>query len=125
MDRFSGSVFPVAKVDEWREFMSTIEDGERAQAHREFLRGLGIEREHVFLQQTPDGYVMVLIHEGVDQSEIAGKFGSFIQNPQTDHQRYIATYVIPEVHGVDMSAGPPPEMKKVATIDAGVTAGAH
>ena len=65
------------------------------------------------------GDVMVLVHEGVGQDEIAGKMGDFIQNPQSDHERFIATHVIPEVHGVDPTAGPPPETEKVATIDAG------
>lgn len=60
---------------------------------------------------------MVLVHEGVGQDEIAGKMGAFIQSPQSEHERYIATPVIPEVHGVDPTAGPPPEMQTVATIE--------
>ena len=39
------------------------------------------------------------------------------ERAQSEHERYIATYVIPDLHGVDPSAGPPPVMAKVATID--------
>ena len=42
-----------------------------------------------------------------------------IQNPQSEHERHIATHVIPELHGVDPTAGPPPETTKVATVEAG------
>jgi hypothetical protein len=117
MERFAVSVFPVAKVPEWRAFCESAERGERAEAHRAFLRRLGITREHIFLQASPAGALMVLVHEGVGQDEIAGKFGDFMQNPQSDHERYIVTQVIPEMHGVDLSATPPPETEKVATID--------
>ena len=39
------------------------------------------------------------------------------QNPRSEHERYIGTQVIPDLHGVDPSAGPPPMMQKVATIE--------
>ena len=121
MDRFAVSVFPVAKPEEWRAFCESAADGERAEAHRAFLGRLGITREHIFHQSTPAGDLIVLVHEGVGQDEIAGKFGDFLQNPQSEHERYIATHVIPELHGVDPGAGPPPEARAVASIDAGLT----
>ena len=40
-----------------------------------------------------------------------------VQNPQSEHERYIATHVIPDIHGADLSAGPPPTVEKVATIE--------
>lgn len=119
MDRFAVSVFPIAKLDEWRAFCESADRGERAGAHRALLSRLGITREHIFHQATPAGDVLVLVHEGVGQDEIAGKFADFIQSPQSEHERYLATHVIPELHGVDPTAGPPPEMEKVATIEPG------
>jgi len=119
MDRFAVSVFPIAKPAEWRAFCESADRGERSEAHREFLRRLGISREHIFQQSSPAGDVMVLIHEGVGQDEVASKLGDMIQNPQSEHERYIATYVIPELHGVDPTAGPPPETQSVASIEAG------
>ena len=41
----------------------------------------------------------------------------FMQNPQSEHERYIATYVIPDIHGADPSAGPPPMVQEDATIE--------
>ena len=60
---------------------------------------------------------MVLVWEGVDQGHVAELLSDMVQNPQSDHERYLATYVIPEIHGVDPTAGPPPEVQKVATIE--------
>jgi hypothetical protein len=60
---------------------------------------------------------MVLIWEGVDQDRVAALLADLLQNPQSGHERYIATHVIPDRHGVDPAAGPPPMMQKVATIE--------
>jgi hypothetical protein len=49
---------------------------------------------------------------------VAELLAGLVQNPQSEHERYIATHVIPDLHGVDPSAGPPPAMQKVATIEA-------
>jgi len=38
-------------------------------------------------------------------------------DPQSEHERYLATYVVPVLHGVDVSAGPPPSVRRVATIE--------
>jgi hypothetical protein len=117
METFAVSVFPVAKPDEWRAFIDSISSGERADAHRHMLRRLGVNREHIRYQASPAGDVMVLIWEGVDQDRVAPLLGGVLQNPQSEHERYIATHVIPDLHGVDPSAGPPPLVQKVATIE--------
>lgn len=117
MEAFAVSVFPIAKPDEWQTFIESIDTGDRAEAHRTFLRRLGIKREHVRRQTSPAGDLMVLIWEGIDQDRVDPMLGELVQNPQSDHERYIATYVIPEVHGVDPSAGPPPMVEKVTTIE--------
>jgi hypothetical protein len=117
METFAVAVFPVAKPDEWRAWADSIASGERADAHRQMMRRLGIRREHIRYQASPAGDVMVLVWEGVEQDRVAGLLGDLVQNPQSEHERYIATYVIPDLHGVDPSAGPPPAMTRVATID--------
>jgi hypothetical protein len=116
-DVFAVQVFPIAKPAEWREFLQSAESGERAEAHRSALRRLGVKREHVHHQSTPAGDIMVLVWEGVRQEDIEGLMGDMIQNPQSEHEKYLATHVIPNLHGVDPTAGPPPPVKKVATID--------
>ena len=60
---------------------------------------------------------MVLIWEGVAQDDIERLMGDMLQNPQSEHETYLATHVIPKLHGVDPSADPPPPVKKVATIE--------
>jgi len=118
MESFAVFVFPIAKPQEWREFVDSAGSGERAEAHRGFLRRLGVKREHIHHQSSPAGDLMVLVWEGVDQDAATAAMGEALQNPQSEHERYIATYVIPELHGVDPTAGPPPEMKKVHKIEA-------
>jgi Peptidase family M23 len=49
----------------------------------------------------------VLVWERVDQDEVAEKMGDMIHNPQSEHERYVAAHVIPELGGVDPPAGPP------------------
>jgi hypothetical protein len=60
---------------------------------------------------------MVLIWEGVDQDRVPELMADLMQNPQSEHERYIATYVIPDIHDADPSAGPPPMVQKDATIE--------
>jgi hypothetical protein len=117
MESFAVFVFPIAKPAEWREFVESAASGERAEGHRNFLRRLGVKREHIRRQSSPAGDVMVLVWEGVDQDAALAAMGDALQNPQSEHERHIATHVIPELHGVDVSAGPPPEIEKVATIE--------
>ena len=117
METFAVQIFPVAKPDDWRAFIESIDSGERGEAHRQTLRRLGVRREHIFHQATPAGDVMVLVWEGVEQGRVAELLGGLVQNPQSDHERYLATHVIPELHGVDPGAGPPPTVQKVATIE--------
>ena len=118
METFAVSVFPVAKPDEWRAFIDSIASGDRADAHRQMLRRLGINREDIRYQASPAGNVMVLVWEGVEQDRAPELLADLVQNPQSEHERYIATHVIPDLHGVDPSAGPPPVMQEVATIEA-------
>ncbi len=117
METFAVAIFPIAKPGEWRAWIESVDSGERVDAHRQFLRRLGIKREHIRHQATPDGDVMVLVWEGVDQDRVGAILADFTENPQSEHERYIATHVIPEIHGVNPSAGPPPIVQKDATIE--------
>jgi hypothetical protein len=117
METFAVQVFPIAKPDEWRAFLTSIDTGERADAHRQMLRRLGVKREHVHHQATPAGDVMILVWEGMEQDRVTELLGDMVQNPQSDHERYLATHVIPDIHGVDPTAGPPPAVQKIATIE--------
>jgi len=116
-DTFAVQVFPIAKPREWREFCESIETGERSGAHREMLERLGVTREHIFHQKAPAADVMVLVWEGVDQEQAAQGMGELIQKPQSEHERYLVSHVVRELHGIDPTAGPPPKIEKIATVE--------
>jgi hypothetical protein len=96
METFAVTVFPVAKPDEWRAWVDSIASGDRADAHRQMMRRLGIKREHIRHQASPGGDVMVLVWEGVEQDRAPELLADLVQNPQSEHERYIATHVIPD-----------------------------
>jgi hypothetical protein len=116
-EAFAVQVFPIAKPREWREFCDSIDSGERAGAHREMLNRLGVDREHIFQQKTPDAEVMVLVWEGVDQKQAAEGMSELIQKPQSEHERYLVTHVVRELHGIDPTTAPPPKIEKIATVE--------
>ena len=116
-DTFAVQVFPIAKLREWREFCESIETGERSGAHREMLERLGVTREHIFHQKAPTADVMVLVWEGVDQEQAAEGMGELIQKPQSEHERYLVSHVVRELHGIDPTAAPPPQIEKIATVE--------
>ena len=72
METFAVTVFPVAKPGEWRVWVDSIASGDRADAHRQMMRRLGIKREHIRHQASPAGDVMVLVWEGVEQAARPG-----------------------------------------------------
>jgi len=116
-DTFAVQVFPIAKPREWREFCESIETGERSGAHREMLERLGVTREHIFHQKAPAADVMVLVWEGVDQEQTTEGMGELIQKPQSEHERYLVSHVVRELHGIDPTAAPPPQIEKIATVE--------
>src|SRR5579884_3360202 len=117
MDSFAIATLPVERPDEWRSFCKSVSGGERAEAHRQFLSRLGVDREHIFHQSGDAGDMVVLVWEGVDQKKAAGSFEDLLRNPRSEHERFLVSYVIPSLHGLDSTAGPPPAIEKVATID--------
>jgi hypothetical protein len=116
MDKFAVAVMPIADVGAWQEFTKEISTGSRAQAHRATLQRLGVTAEHAFHQQTPMGDLMVLVWEGVDPTELGQGFAKMLLEPASDHEHYMAEYVIPKLHGIDTTQPPPPPAQRVTTI---------
>ncbi len=116
MTKMAVAVMPIADVGAWQAFADEISTGARSDAHREFLRRGGVSTESAFLQQTPMGDLMVLVWDGVDPDQMAEVFGSMLQNPTSDHERYLRDYVIPKVHGIDTTQPPPPPARRVTQI---------
>ncbi len=110
-------VLPITDVAGWRQFAEEISTGERSNAHAEMLRRFGVTRESALRQPTPAGEVMILVWEGVEQEEAAAALSEMVQNPQSEHERYIVSHVIPNFHGVDPTAGPLPPAEKVSVVE--------
>ncbi len=117
MDSFAVAAIPVAKIDEWLTFCREAAEGDRADAHRQFLRRGGVTREHIFLQRTPAGDLMLLVWEGVDPQQQVDHMASFLADPQSDHERYLRDRVLPEFHGMDPAQPLPPATERIATIE--------
>jgi hypothetical protein len=116
MPQMAVAVLPIADMAAWQAFADEISTGARSDAHRAFLRRGGVRRETLFHQQTPMGDLMVLLWDGVDPDQLAAHFASMLQNPASDHERYLRDHVIPNVHGIDTKQPPPPPARQVADI---------
>jgi hypothetical protein len=116
MAQMAVAVMPIQDMGAWEEFAEEISTGARSDGHRAFLRRGGVRAETAFHQQTPMGDVMVLVWEGVDPEQMAAHFGSMLENPTSEHEQYLRDYMVPKVHGLDLSQPPPPPARKVIEI---------
>jgi hypothetical protein len=89
----------------------------RREAHVQFLRRHGAKREHIHHYSSPDGDFAVVVWEGVEQDRIGELVGGALRNPQSDHERYMGEYVVPELHGIDLTAPPSGALARVAVIE--------
>ena len=81
VEEFAVTVFPIADLDGWLQFTESIDKGKRAEAHRSFLRRLGVKREHAHHVPSPMGDLAVLVWEGVDQDKIPELMGLDARRP--------------------------------------------
>ena len=116
MTQIAVAVMPITDAEAWQAFADEITTGDRSEAHRAFLRRGGVSKETLFHQQTPMGDLMVLVWDGVDPEQLGAHFASMLQDPTTDHERYLRDVVIPKVHGMDTSQPPPPPARKVIEV---------
>ena len=106
-------VLPVVpgKEDLDRETMQRFAAGDGRDAFAASRRALGIRREAVWHQETPDGTVAIVLIEADDiERALSGTATS--QEPFDQQFREYAR----EVHGVDLATNPPPRIEPI--IDA-------
>jgi hypothetical protein len=86
----------------FREMAAAITDGERAEAHRAAYAELGVTKEQVWLQETPEGSVAVVYLEGSDLEGLAAREAA----SEDPHVQWFLEQVT-AVHGLDPQAPPP------------------
>lgn len=87
----------------FRETAAAITTGERAEAHEEAYAELGVTKEQVWLQETPEGSMAVVYLEGTDLDQLAERELAS-ENP---HVEWFLDR-LSEIHGYDPEAPPPP-----------------
>jgi hypothetical protein len=98
---FAAPLVP-GKTDAWRQWIAEM-NGPRAAELADFSTRHGLTRHAAWLQQTPQGDLVVVIHEGPGAEDLLSKVASsdnefdawFRDNAQ-------------ELHGFDFSNAPPP-----------------
>ena len=116
MEKVAVAVLPIADLGAWQEFIGEITTGARAEAHRAFLHRGGVRAEQIFHQQTPMGDLAVLVWEGVDPDQLGAHLADAMQNPASDHERYVRDHVVAKFHGIDLAHGAPPPAQRVASV---------
>jgi len=108
---------PAGKTEQWKKFVSEL-NGARKAEYVASRRTLGV-RERTFLQQTPQGDLVLLTIEGDHPETAFAEFGK-----RTDPFTMWFKQQVMEIHGMDLSAPPPGPMphqvidSKVERIDA-------
>jgi len=97
------------KLEAWKKWAETL-SGEKNKAFNEFNKKYGLTRHDAWLAETPDGPVVVALHEGPGadsfMQSVAESDGSF----ESDFKEKLM-----EFHGMDLS-GPPPGPMPVKMI---------
>ncbi len=89
------------KEDAWKEFANALQ-GERADEFNEFNERMGLTNHRAWLQQTPDGAMIIAVHDGPGADEFMPKLA------ESDHPFdtwFRAT--IEEIHGMNLAEPPP------------------
>jgi hypothetical protein len=101
---FAAPILP-GKTPQWREMVAELR--RRSSEHERSQRDKGVETEHVWLQETPLGDIVIVYQEGED---LASYMGKLLQS-DVPFDRWFAAQLA-EVHGFDPSQ-PPPQMEQI------------
>lgn len=96
---------PADKMDQWRRFTGEL-NGARKAEYQASRRQSGMH-ERAFLQQTPQGDMVIVTAEGEDPG---AAMATFAQGSDPFTAWFLAQ--VKEIHGVDLRnlPGPPPEL---------------
>jgi len=96
------------KTDAWRKALAEIK-GARNAAYKESRKKLGIKREHVTLQSTPMGDLVVVHMDAPDQEGVMRA----MMKSTSEFDTWFRDTVLVGVHGFDPKAPPPPPVTVV------------
>jgi hypothetical protein len=91
------------KTDAWRKAVAEI-NGPRNAAYKESRKNLGIRREHVSLQSTPMGDMVIVFMDAPHQEDVIRA----MMQGTSDFDTWFRETVLVGVHGFDPKAAPPP-----------------
>ena len=93
---------PDEHVEAWKEFAKQL-GGPRATEFADFNARMGLKRHQAYLQQTPQGHLVVVVHEGPGGDDFLKRVA------ESDHP-FDSWFrqQISELHGVDYSQPAPP-----------------
>jgi hypothetical protein len=96
------------KTDAWRKAVDEIK-GARNAAYKESRKKLGIKREHVSLQSTPMGDMVVVHMDAPEQSSVMRA----MMQSTSEFDTWFRETVLVGVHGFDPKGAPPPPVTVV------------
>jgi hypothetical protein len=99
---FTVPILP-GRTEDWKQAVAEMK-GPRREAYADSRRKLGIRREVVSLQRTPDGDVVVVFVEGDDLDTLVAREAA------SDHpfDQWFMETIMKGTHGMDPAEGPPP-----------------
>lgn len=98
---FAAPLLP-GKTDAWRAWMAEL-NGARAAEFADFNARHGLTRHAAWLQQTPMGDLVVVIHEGPGAEQVMPTVAA----SEREFDGWLRD-TVRELHGFDMSSAPPP-----------------
>ncbi len=99
---FAVPILP-GKTEMWKQAVAEM-IGPRKSEFEESRRRMGVTREVVSLQQTPEGDYVVVYQEGDDLADVISKY----LNSDVRFDRWFAETILSGTHGLDASHPPPP-----------------
>lgn len=97
------------KLEAWKEWAESV-NGEQKQVFNEFNKKYGLTRHDAWLAETPNGPVVVALHEGPGAESFMQKVAGSNEGFETEFKNKLM-----EFHGMDIS-GPPPGPMPVKLI---------
>lgn len=95
------------KLEAWKQWCTEL-GGSRADDLKDFNRRYGLTRHAAWLAETPNGRVVVALHQGPGGDDLMSKLAA----SDNEFDRWFASKIL-EVHGMDVSQPPPGPMPQL------------